>query len=312
MLTKELEVIKENTQNSKSLSAYQDAYSSTPKPSKSEEPNCSDDLQLPLSVKDRESSLNETALLITDSDFVLNQDYSTECTPVLITPQSDIKFNQEDSVSGVQIGAPPLPGDPVYNRSSISVQKRDSTIAVDVECVPTMTECTSTRSDKVKDPRIWALTLSQIAEAKPCTRHSLEQICESPDGNLSLVTVDESGDLPPTLLSWSREKAHAYLTKHKINVTMDVLAQESCKQMLWRLFLLRDAYNHNINGTVTKQCLDTNRVKAIFRAYKSLVSSLEITTSAPTLEALTTYINNRLRKQIHKGILPHIDITSLT
>ena len=43
----------------------------------------------------------------------------------------------------------------------------------------------------------WDLTLAQINEAKPWTRHSLEQICSVPDPDLSFLVVGESGELLP-------------------------------------------------------------------------------------------------------------------
>ena len=59
----------------------------------------------------------------------------------------------------------------------------------------------------------WDLTLAEINEAKPWTRHSLEQICSVPDPDLSLLVVGESGELLPTLISLSRDNAIAYVLK---------------------------------------------------------------------------------------------------
>ena len=79
---------------------------------------------------------------------------------------------------------------------------RESIVNVGDEASLPITEVTPKRTEKVTDPRIWDLTLSQLSEAKPCTRNSLEHICAFPDPNLSLVTVDESADIPAALISW--------------------------------------------------------------------------------------------------------------
>ena len=77
---------------------------------------------------------------------------------------------------------------------------RESIVKVGDEPLLPITEVTPKRTEKVMDPRIWDLTLSQLSEAKPCTRNGLEHICAFPD--LSLVTVDESADIPAALIPW--------------------------------------------------------------------------------------------------------------
>ena len=137
------------------------------------------------------------------------------------------------------------------------------------------TECNvSLVPDKISNPVIWDLTLAQINEAKPWTRHSLEQVCSFPDPDLSLVVVGESGELPPTLISVSRDNAIAYLSKQKI-----------CS-------------------------LDAPRMSAIYKVYQSMSYAL---TNSPDCDItkVKSYINTKNRKQVHKKLLAFIDHSSL-
>ena len=85
------------------------------------------------------------------------------------------------------------------------------------------------------------------------------------------------------------------------------MINETCKQMLYRLFTLDEVYNHNINGTNDKYSLDANRIRAVFVAHQNMLSGLP--NNVPG-ESLKTYINTRLRKQIHIRLLNMIDMSS--
>ena len=85
------------------------------------------------------------------------------------------------------------------------------------------------------------------------------------------------------------------------------MINETYKQMLYRLFTQDEVYNHNINGTNDKYSLDANCIRAVFVAHQNMLSGLP--NNVPG-ESLKTYINTRLRKQIHIRLLNMIDMSS--
>ena len=158
------------------------------------------------------SSLHETASLITDTESVLHDVYVGEET----TDNSEV----------------PAP------KSVVNVAQHSEHYADE-----------NASTGKFKDPRIWKLTLAQICEAKPWNNHSLLQVCDSPNPELDKVSLGETGQITSCVMSQCRETATDYLTKNKISASALGMINETCKQMLYRLFTLDEVYNHNINGT---------------------------------------------------------------
>ena len=102
------------------------------------------------------------------------------------------------------------------------------------------------------------------------------------------------------------EMATEYLMKNKKSTASGVIINETCKQITWRLFFLKEVWKHNINGTNEKYALDSQRIRAICNAHQSLVSTVPGSSGS---ESFKTYINTtRLRKQIHMKLLNLIHV----
>ena len=268
---------------------------STPKPLKTDATEDENDheLALPLITKPQQfsshtedvqySSLGDTATLISNSNLILNGN----------------NMNSECDISSMEL---------VENRYDVteSSNARGFSVPEDKEmCNLEKKYCNRTQC-KVTDVRIWNLTLAQLDEAKPWSHHSLSQACQSPDPNLSKVDIGDCGEIPASLISQCKERATEYLIKNKKSTAAGVIANETCKQITWRLFLLKEVWNHNINDTNQKYALDSQRIRAVCNAHQSLISTVS-SNSMSSSETFKTYINTRLRKQIYTKLLNLID-----
>ena len=96
--------------------------------------------------------------------------------------------------------------------------------------------------EKFKDPRSWNLILAQICE--PWNNKSPLQICGSPNPELDKVSLGEAGQITTSVMSQCRESAPDYFTKNKISASAVGTINETCKQILYRMFTLDEVYNH--------------------------------------------------------------------
>ena len=305
-LCEELELIKKelNMSRDTNIEKQMDSFihtpsvkNSTPKPLKtdSRENENVHELALPIITKPepfssgcenvKYSSLSDTATLVSNSDLILNGN----------------SMNLVCDVSSMEI---------VENISKVGENSNagDFSVTEDKEIYNLYTNNSNGTQGRVTDARIWNLTLAQLAEAKPWSHHSLSQACQSPDPNLSQVDIGDSGEIPASLISQCKERATEYLIKNKKSTAAGVIANETCKQITWRLFSLKEVWKHNINGTNQKYALDSQRIRAVCNAHQSLISTVS-SNSTPSSESFKTYINTRLRKQIHTKLLNLIGVS---